>query len=277
MSTPNLLIRGDSDYPIGYSAITTIGEDDNDTGINFGILKLKAGEQWHPDETLESAYLLMHGEVCFQYQSHYRTVKRDSLFDQAPTALHLPANCPATITAISDVELSVQSVVNETWFEPTVFDEHNLLENEHRGQGLLNDTAYRIVRTIFDVRNRPDAKLVLGEVITFPGRWSSYPPHHHAQPEIYHYRFTEPQGYGHGECGDDVVKIRQNDTLKILYDNDHGQCAAPGYGMYYIWVIRHLDGDPYTVPEFTEQHAWTKQQAANQRVWGGTAAIPEIA
>ena len=61
----------------------------------------------------------------------------------------------------------------------------------------------------------------------FAGGQSSYPPHHHPQPEIYHYRFTEPQGYGHAE-----------------------------YGMYYSWVIRHLPDNPYTVPEFTEEHAW---------------------
>ena len=113
-----------------------------------------------------------------------------------------------------------------------------------------------IVRTIFDGRNRPQAKLVLGEVVTFPGRWSSYPPHHHPQPEIYHYRFTDPRGYGHAELGDDVLKVQQHDTIKILDFNDHSQVAAPGYGMYYIWAIRHLDGDPYTVPEFTREHAW---------------------
>ena len=111
-------------------------------------------------------------------------------------------------------------------------------------------------------------------MITFPGKWSSYPPHHHPQPEIYHYRFTEPQGFGFGQSGDqqghpNVVTITQNDTLKILNDLVHAQVAAPGYGMYYIWVIRHLDDDPYTVPEFNAEHAWTKDKTANQRVWQG--------
>ena len=85
---------------------------------------------------------------------------------------------------------------------------------------------------------------VLGEVVTMPGRWSSYPPHHHPQPEIYHYRFTRPQGYGHAELGDDVLKVKQFDTVKIFDGNDHAQCAAPGYGMYYSWVIRHLPDNP---------------------------------
>ena len=98
---------------------------------------------------------------------------------------------------------------------------------------------------------------MLGEVVTLPGGWSSYPPHHHPQPEIYHYRFTHPQGFGHAEHGDDVFKVRQYDTIRIQAGNDHAQVAAPGYGMYYAWVIRHLPGQPYDVPEFTAEHAWT--------------------
>jgi 5-deoxy-glucuronate isomerase len=122
------------------------------------------------------------------------------------------------------------------------------------------------VRTIFDGDNSPlDAELVLGEVVTLPGGWSSYPPHHHRQPEIYHYRFTEPQGYGHAELGEDVHKVYERDTILIPPGLDHAQCAAPGYGMYYSWVIRHLPGDPYTVPDFTESHAWTMD--AQARYW----------
>ena len=111
-------------------------------------------------------------------------------------------------------------------------------------------------------------ELVLGEVVTFPGGWASYPPHHHPQPEIYHYRFTAPQGYGHAELGEQVVKVRQYDSICIPAGNDHAQCAAPGYGMYYSWVIRHLPGLPYTVPEFTPEHAWTMAPGA-QFWWPG--------
>ena len=74
--------------------------------------------------------------------------------------------------------------------------------------GQVGGACLRLVRTIFDRTNAdPNAELVLGEVITLPGRWSSYPPHHHPQPEIYHYRFTHPQGYGHAELGEDVLLV----------------------------------------------------------------------
>ena len=54
-----------------------------------------------------------------------------------------------------------------------------------------------------------------------------------------------------------MYKVRNRDTVCIPPGLDHAQCAAPGYGMYYSWVIRHLPDNPYTVPDFTEAHAWT--------------------
>lgn len=261
------LLRNPEGFKVGYTAITHMDERKHDTGINFGILKLRAGDEFHIHSHLESAYLLLHGACHLAHDNHDRTVQRSSIFDEEPFALHVAAGNTADIIAISDCEFAVSEVRNEKQFPTCIYDQTNMLESEHRGKGLLNDTSYRIVRTIFDDRNSPDAKLVLGEVITAPGRWSSYPPHHHPQPEIYHYRFTEPQGYGHSECGQHIFKVQQYDTYKILDENDHAQAAAPGYGMYYLWVIRHLEDQRYDQPEFTEEHSWTRTGEANQRVW----------
>lgn len=253
------LLRRPEGFAFGYTPITGIGEESHDTGMNFGIIKMRGGEERDLTSKLESACLLMDGKVTFRWSGEERTVERTSIFEEEPFALHLPPGCLASVRAETDAELALNQTANVKSFTPMFFDKSNILDSEHRGKGLLDDASYRIVRTIFDIRNRPEAKLVLGEVVNFPGRWSSYPPHHHPQPEIYHYRFTEPQGYGHGELGDEVYKLHQYDTLKIMDMKDHAQCAAPGYGMYYIWAIRHLPGDPYTVPEFTEAHAWAKE------------------
>jgi 5-deoxy-D-glucuronate isomerase len=269
MMMSDYFIRHPKGFSLGYTPITKIGESTHDTGINFGILKLKKGEIHSIESALESAYLLIQGSCKFSYDTTSITAMRSSCFDEEPHAIHVAAHQHATITALSDCEFAVSEVHNDQTFATQIFDAKNMLESEHRGKGLLNDTAYRIVRTIFDARNRPTAKLVLGEVITAPGRWSSYPPHHHEQPEIYHYRFTEPQGYGHSECGAEVFKVYQYDTYKILNNNDHAQAAAPGYGMYYIWVIRHLNHKLYDTPEFTESHSWTKSIEANKKVWKG--------
>jgi 5-deoxy-glucuronate isomerase len=167
------------------------------------------------------------------------------------------------IEAARAAEFTVYRTKNRKPFRPALYRAEDVAD-ERRGQGQVGNACLRLVRTIFDRRNSDaNAELVLGEVVTLPGRWSSYPPHHHAQPEIYHYRFTKPQGYGHAELGDEVLKVRQNDTVKILAGLDHAQCAAPGYGMYYAWVIRHLPDNPYTVPEFTAEHRWVMEPGAD--------------
>jgi len=155
-------------------------------------------------------------------------------------------------------------VTNDNDFEPQLFLPHDV-EPEYRGLGLAQGACLRNVRQIFDRRIRAESKLVLGEVINYPGRWSSYPPHHHEQPEIYHYRFNQPQGYGHGEVGDDVFKVRAFDTLLIPGMNDHAQVAAPGYAMYYLWIVRHLEGKPYEGFEFAPEHEWVLD--AKSGVW----------
>lgn len=261
------LIRNINGFPFGFTTITTIGEDKLDTGIAFGILKMQAGERIIHHSIHESALLLIQGECEFKLAIASYQGKRESCFNEAPIALHLSPEVRAEVIALSQCEFAVMETPNDNCFTSMFYDSNNMLECEQRGIGVLNNTAHRVVRTIFDIRNSPDAKLVLGEVINAPGRWSSYPPHHHAQPEIYHYRFTEPQGYGHAECGEDVFKVYQYDTYKIMHEKDHAQTAAPGYGMYYLWVIRHLDDQPYIQPTFSDAHAWTRSQDANHRVW----------
>lgn len=253
---PSPLIKNPAGFDFGFTPITAIGEP-LDSQMNFGILKLKAGEHYNVGSHLEWALLLLTGHLNIAFNNTVTTVERYNFFEQAPIALHLAPHHTAKLSAQKDCELAIISTDNDNQFDSMIFDEKNMLENEHRGQGLLNDTAYRIVRTIFDKRNRPQANLVLGEVINFAGRWSSYPPHHHIQPEIYHYRFSKPQGYGHAELGEDVFKVKHYDTIKILDEKDHAQVSAPGYGMFYIWAIRHLLGNPYDVPTFTKEHAWT--------------------
>jgi len=207
----------------------------------------------------------MSGSVTVQVANRQVKLERGSLFDDAPSCVHLPAGAELIFECHAATEFTVYRSANGKPFEPRIFLPADTVD-EPRGKGQVDGACLRLVRTIFD-RNNSDAnaELVLGEVITLPGRWSSYPPHHHAQPEIYHYRFAQPQGYGHAELGDAVYKVRNYDTIRILAGRDHAQCAAPGYAMYYSWVIRHLDGNPYTVPEFTAEHRWTMEPGA--MVW----------
>jgi 5-deoxy-glucuronate isomerase len=247
----------------GFTEVTRAETDA--TGISFGVLKLGGGASHCIETSGETALLLMSGAVRIQAGKRGEAFQRRSLFDEGPSCLHAPKDVRIDISAAEESELTVYGTRNGLAFEPRFYRPGDV-PDEHRGKGHVGDACHRLVRTIFDRRNAdPKAELVLGEVITLPGRWSSYPPHHHAQPEIYHYRFTLSQGYGHAELGERVFQVRQYDTLRIPAGLDHAQCAAPGYGMYYSWVIRHLPDRPYTVPEFTAEHRWTMEPEA--RFW----------
>lgn len=249
-------------FGLGLTWICDVDDKNHATGIGVGVLRLKAGELYKTVFEQEMAWLLMTGEVEVDVNNDNAKLSRDSIFDQAPSCVHGACGTELKISCIQDCEFTLYQTANTKVFNARIYLPESIAA-ENRGKGQIGDTCWRVVRTIFGVEDGNDASdLVLGEVITLPGRWSSYPPHHHRQPEIYHYRFTKPQGFGHAELGDDVLKVKQNDTVKILDLNDHAQCAAPGYGMYYSWVIRHLDNDRYDVPEFTEEHRWVMDPAA---------------
>jgi 5-deoxy-glucuronate isomerase len=255
-----------TDYRAGFgpglTEITRLGEVEDDTGIALGVLKLAAGETHEVTAESETAWLLMNGRVRVSVAGREAAFARASLFDESSTCLHVAKGEAVRFDAEAETEFTIYRSANEKPFEAALYFPPDV-PNEHRGAGQMGGACLRYVRTIFDgSTSDANCELVLGEVVTMPGGWSSYPPHHHPQPEIYHYRFTDPRGFGHAELGEMVLRVRQYDTVKIFAPNDHAQCAAPGYGMYYSWVIHHLPGNRYTVPEFTDEHTWTMEPGA---------------
>ena len=246
-------------YRDGFAAgeSSVVGEDDpvDSVGFDFAIQRLRAGERFDEASPKEAVWLLMSGAAELSFGGATHAVRRSSLFDEPPTALSLCARTEVSIASVTDTEWAVARARNDRRFAPRLFLPEALAP-EYRGKGLVQDMSLRNVRLVFDLDERPESAFVIGEVVNYPGRWSSYPPHHHAQPELYHYRFTEPQGYGHAELGEHVFKVRPRDSIKIMAGESHAQVSAPGYGMYYLWIIKHLDGLPYRGFEFAPEHRW---------------------
>jgi len=269
LSGNELIPRPSVGFLPGYTAITEAAGSGAAVvpglEIDFAVVKLRAGEVRAETHEHESVWVLLGGAAEIAFAGQTTTVRRASLFDEAPTALHLGPGTPVTFRALTpETEWAVARTRNERRFPPRLYRPTDLAP-EYRGAGLVQNACLRNVRLIFDRTTRPESNFVLGEVINYPGRWSSYPPHHHDQPEIYHYRFTAPNGYGHAELGEDVVKVRDGDTIVIPPGRDHAQVSAPGYGMYYLWIIRHLPGNPYTGFTFAADHEWTLDAA--QQGW----------
>ncbi len=249
-----------------YTEFSTKRDDD---GIRFGIMKLKKNEMLgFENKNEEHCFVLLNGKVKFSSDDMDDVMtERKSLLNESPSTFLAGPYTGFRIEAMkNDTELACVHVKNSVTFSSKFF-KPSQVETEHRGKGKLSGTAYRHVRTIFDKRTMPQSNLVVGEVITLPGRWSSYPPHHHPQPEIYFYRFFPEEGYGFAQVGEDVYKVENNDLIKIPAGKDHPQVAAPGYTMWYLWVIRHLPRNPYIEPEFTKKHKWVFEN--EKRVWKG--------
>jgi 5-deoxy-glucuronate isomerase len=255
MNDPPLIAGRREGFAGGYTPITSEGDNGLGPGLDFGIRVMMEGETVEEYDPKETIRVLLSGGADVRLGDQSTTVRRDCPFDERPTTLHVAPGTASRIVARKRSEWAEVRVSNDRSFDSRIFRPEEC-DREHRGAGLAQGACEREVRLIFDHTSRPDSNIVIGEVINYPGRWSSYPPHHHEQPEVYHYRFTRPQGYGHAELGDRVFKVRHCDTIKIRGGDDHAQVAAPGYGMYYLWIVRHLTGAPYTGFEFDPDHEW---------------------
>jgi 5-deoxy-glucuronate isomerase len=225
--------------------------------MDFGALVLGPGETWKDaSDTDERAWLLSRGAANLRWDGGEQFVSRPDLFDSCPWCLSLPAGNGLVVTAGADgAEFYWCATDNPKPMAPKIYSPDQC-RSELRGKGTLRETSTRIVRTIFDDGNRPESNLVIGEVIGVPGKWSSYPPHHHPQPEIYHYRFSPQQGFGLTAIGDTPYIIRDRDTIQIRDGQDHPQVAAPGYAMWYLWAIRHIEGARYGPQHVAKEHQW---------------------
>lgn len=257
-----MIIRQSQQFNSGYNSIVDADEKYPEMMMDFGILMLDTGDEFIDRQPKERAFLLINGAVELEWDGGKTIVERGSCFDEAPFCLHVPSGASVTLRGCKPhTELSVHRTDNNQLFSPILFQPQDC-QIRQVGAGTMKEMATRTVRTVFDKSNRPQSNLVLGETVNLPGRWSGYPPHYHPQPEIYLYKFNLEDGFGYAELGDEVYKVKNNDVTLMTDGVSHPQVAAPGYAMYYLWVIRHLDGSPYTGPIFAPEHLWLSDKDA---------------
>lgn len=268
-------------FPGGYTKIIGLDGVAQNTGMEFGILKLSGSSNVYSKSSrdaeymemgLETQLIVLNGRGTIEFHGRKHEVARESLFTQNPWAFNLPCATPFRISAERGeyLEVAIIKAQNNKIFEPVVLRPEDI-PSEQRGEGLAGGTMHRVVRAIFGDPNAierarpPESNLVVGEVINFPGRWSSYPPHYHPHAEVYYYRFDRPEGFGVSLIDDPAPVVRDRDVVKIMNCAGHAQVAAPGYAMWYLWFIRQIDGNRYEGnPPFTffPEHAWINDPEA---------------
>ncbi|QTF08995.1 5-deoxy-glucuronate isomerase [Brenneria izadpanahii] len=250
------------EFKNGYNSMV-VQETNRDMNMDFGVQRMSEGDAVSYNEPKESIYVLIFGKVTFEWDGKRETVERTSCFKEDPILLHVPQNTAVSITCVSDkAEVAIQRTTNPKSFVPRLMKSQDLLcASEQRGAGLMNEASTRIVRTFFDRSNCPETNFFIGEVVSYPGKWSSFPPHFHVEPEIYFYKFLPENGYGFAEIGDDVYKVRHNDLTGMPSGLTHSQATAPGYAEYYIWVIR-LQDNVAMKTILAPEHAWVADKEA---------------
>jgi 5-deoxy-glucuronate isomerase len=190
---------------------------------------------------------------------------RKSVFDDAPPgAVYAPAGSRIRIRAGSETEIALCNAPAAATGEPRAIAAERMPQ-ETRGEG----TNRRFVRNVLP-ETEPAERLLVVEVITPGGHWSSYPPHKHdtdAPPaetqleETYYHRLDPPQGfafqrvYTDDRSLDETVCVADGDV--VLVPRGYHPVGAPhGYDLYYLnvmagpvrnWIVRD---DP--------AHAWIK-------------------
>ena len=261
-----MVVKKEENSDSAYRAITEESGKHEDMLLDFGLLNLKAGESWSCEEDKERAWLLIKGEVVLEWEGQSELISRVSCFDENPVVLHVSRGVKVKIRAEKDSEFCVEKKTNSTNFDSRLYRQEDI-RCDVFGEGILNDASKRTVRTVFDGNTAPWSNMVLGEVINHPGRWSSYPPHHHPQPEIYHYRHFPDTGFGVSLIDEDPEFVKNGDTTLVPPHKTHSQVAGAGYAMYYIWMIPHLENDRWlpTTRYFREEHDWLKEP--DVKIW----------
>ena len=242
----------------GERLLCEIGKKQPEMMMTIKVKRFKENESIEVlSESCETAFLLLRGSAEISWGTQTESISRRDPFEKTPYCLHVPKNTPVSITAKEGTEILIQQAENERDFPPVFYKPEDILYQEF-GKGQWGGTGHRICSTVFDYDNAPYSNMVLGEVFNQPGKWSSYPPHHHPQPEVYYYQFDKPQGFGACFIGDNVYKSVEGSACFITDGNDHQQVVAPGYEMCYVWMIRHPEGDPWykTSRYYAPEHEW---------------------
>lgn len=216
--------------------------------VGFDLHRLKAGDAVSGN-TLDREVILVlvegKAEISGGGVSFGVLGERMSVFEQIkPHCVYIPNGCDWNAIATTHCELAICSAPGHGNYPAARIEN---IGTETRGKGSNTRTIFPIAMEDKDVAD----SLLVTEVFTPAGNWSSYPPHRHDEDdyprityleETYYFRMDPPQGYGiqrvFTEDGslDETMAVSDGDVT--LVPKGHHPCGSPhGYSMYYLNVM----------------------------------------
>jgi len=215
--------------------------------INFSVRRLISGQYWQSDTRNEEAALVILGGKATVDWGHGRQEVggRRDVFSGYPYAVYLPSQTAFEVSAITTCEFADCRVPSSAKLAAKIITPADCRE-EIRGGGNCTRQIVDVIGPEF-----PAEKLLICEVYTPSGNWSSYPPHKHDVhnppsevdlDETYYYRIAKRDGYAfqrlYDAAGtrDDTLTVTDGD-LVLIKDGYHPVVAAHGYDVYYLNVL----------------------------------------
>jgi 5-deoxy-glucuronate isomerase len=218
--------------------------------LTFGVERLD-GEDERETGGEEVALVLLSGSCTVDVEgTRFELGPRAGVFESLPWTVYLPRDTSYRVEGAC--ELAVSSAPVERRLEP-VLQRPDEVGVEIRGAGNATRQINNMIQPGF-----PAERLLVVEVLTPAGSWSSYPPHKHDEErppgevrleEVYYYRAPAPEAFGvqrlySPERGVDVTAtVRDGDLMLVPYGY-HAFSAAPGYDFYYF---NALAGDHHSM------------------------------
>jgi 5-deoxy-glucuronate isomerase len=233
-------------FPNGAAMLAVTPESAGWEYVGFDVLRLEPGR---PEERAtgdrELCLVVVEGS-CHVRSEHgdWRDLGgRPDPFSGSPDAVYLPPRTTFSVEGAAEVALCWAPAGEGAEARVLPGDE---IEVEVRGHGAQERTVTPIL-----MGDRAADSLLVCEVVTPPGHWSSYPPHKHdrdALPEeslleeTYYHRISPAQGFalqrvytGDGEL-DESLTVRDRDVV-LVPRGYHTVSAPPGYTDYYLNVM----------------------------------------
>jgi 5-deoxy-glucuronate isomerase len=238
MSEPSLLVHSSPPGPDGL-IVSVTPESAGWSYVGFDVYRLARGSSI-ARSTEGRADVAFGGRV-------WRGVGgRDSVFDGAPDVVYAPPGGSVAITAAGDgCEVALCWAPAKRGVEAALLGAGDVRPFK-RGSGRTERTIHNLL-----MEDRAAESLLVTEVLTPAGNWSSYPPHKHdrdAPPdetyleETYYHRTARPEGfavqlvYTGDRSLDAALQVRDGDVV-LIPRGYHPVSAAPGYDLYYLNVM----------------------------------------